>query len=215
MATIDEVLNELFDAAVKQHDLSHNVKKEDLTIKDVKIGPIESTIKDTKFKPICEFELAEPIIKIGDNVNFVADIPRGNEVFDDEYLHFLLEDIVKEKTKELEKQVKAAKKKEKKKKVNTFIFKIKKVEFHNPWTIVFWRDGSVTRVRCQAGESYDAEKGLAMAIIKHFFEDTSYYNEIFKKFVNKDDDEEDFTPKPVKKKKLARRQKKSNDGFQW
>lgn len=205
MAIIDEVLNELFNAAVKQSNVE--IKQRDLsepTIKDIKIGPIKDT------KPIA----------IGENVDldipYVSlNVPRGNEIFDDEYLHFLLEDIVKEKTKELNEQIEAAKKKEKKNKVNTFIFKIKKVEFHNPWTIVFWRDGSVTRVRCQAGETYDAEKGLAMAIIKHFFEDTNYYNEIFKKFVDKDDDEEDFTPKPVKKKKFARRQKKSNDGFQW
>lgn len=191
---IDGTLNELLHEAAKQINLSPycDITKEKPIIKNIKIEPIE------------------PTINLG-----IGNIPRGNEIFDDEYLHFLLEDIVKEKTKELNKKIKAAKEKEKKNKVNNFIFKIKKVEFNNPWTIVFWRGGDVTRVRCQAGEPYDAEKGLAMAIIKHFFEDTSYYNEIFKNFLNKDDDK-DVVHEPVKKKKFARRQKKNNDGhFEW
>ena len=40
------------------------------------------------------------------------------------------------------------------------------VIFSNPATIVFWEDGTKTVVKCQKGNIYDKEKGLAMAIAK-------------------------------------------------
>ena len=44
--------------------------------------------------------------------------------------------------------------------------KIKKVIFNPPATIVYWRDGSKTVSKVQDGDTWDSEKGLAMAIIK-------------------------------------------------
>ena len=46
------------------------------------------------------------------------------------------------------------------------MLKIKDVIYSNPATIVFWNDGSKTVVRCGKGETFDPEKGLAMAISK-------------------------------------------------
>ena len=43
---------------------------------------------------------------------------------------------------------------------------IKDVIFNPPATIVFWSDNTKTVVRAQDDESYDPEKGLAMAISK-------------------------------------------------
>lgn len=43
---------------------------------------------------------------------------------------------------------------------------IKKVIFHKPATIVIWEDGTKTVVKCNKDDSWDPEKGLAMAIIK-------------------------------------------------
>lgn len=43
---------------------------------------------------------------------------------------------------------------------------IKKVIFNPPATIVFWSDGKKTVVKCSKNESFDPEKGLAMAIVK-------------------------------------------------
>ena len=55
-------------------------------------------------------------------------------------------------------------------------------------TIVLWTNGTKTIVRCQNGEPYDPEKGLAMAIIKGTLGcNTSHYNEIFKKWVKEDE----------------------------
>ena len=44
---------------------------------------------------------------------------------------------------------------------------IDRVIFHNPATIVFWKDGTKTVAKCY-NEDYDPEKGLMMAILKKF-----------------------------------------------
>lgn len=60
--------------------------------------------------------------------------------------------------------------------------KIKDVIFNNPATIVFWEDGSKTVVKCQAGDIFDPEKGLAMAICKKAFGNKGNYCNIFAKW---------------------------------
>lgn len=67
---------------------------------------------------------------------------------------------------------------------------IKKVIFNDPATIVYWADGSKTVVKCH-DESFDKEKGLAMAIVKKFMGSNaskSNYNDIFKKFIGDNND---------------------------
>ena len=49
---------------------------------------------------------------------------------------------------------------------NDYLPEIKKVIFNNPATIVLWSDGTKTIVKCQDGDIYDKEKGLALAICK-------------------------------------------------
>ena len=62
-----------------------------------------------------------------------------------------------------------------------YMFKIKRVLFNNPATIVFWADGDKTVVKAQNGEPYDPEKGLAMAISKKALgNDRAYYEEFNK-----------------------------------
>lgn len=46
---------------------------------------------------------------------------------------------------------------------------IQRVIFNPPATIVFWRDGSKTVVKCGENDIFDPEKGLAMAISKRVF----------------------------------------------
>ena len=68
---------------------------------------------------------------------------------------------------------------------------IKKVIFNNPATIVLWDDGTKTVVKLTYNidvyDSFDPEKGLAMAIAKKVFGNKgNYYNE-FKKWLPKED----------------------------
>lgn len=60
---------------------------------------------------------------------------------------------------------------------------IKKVLYKNPATIVFWEDGSKTVVVCQKKDTYDPEKGLAMAILKKINGNTGRYYNTFKKWL--------------------------------
>jgi len=67
-------------------------------------------------------------------------------------------------------------------------FEIKKVIFSGPCTIVFWADGTKTMVRKQDGDdSFDNEKGLAMAIAKRVYGDKGNYNNIFKRWIYGED----------------------------
>lgn len=62
-----------------------------------------------------------------------------------------------------------------------YIPKIKNVIFNEPATIVFWTDGTKTVVKTQNSETYDPEKGLAMAIAKKALGNKgNYFNEIKK-----------------------------------
>lgn len=70
--------------------------------------------------------------------------------------------------------------------------KIVKVIFNDPATIVFWDDGKKTVVKCQGGDKFDEEKGLAMAIAKRALGNEGGYYDVFKKFcvqTKKDEDE--------------------------
>lgn len=57
---------------------------------------------------------------------------------------------------------------------------IKRVIFNNPATIVFWKDGTKTVVKCQGEgkkrEKYDKEKGLALCIAKKVLGNKSNFN---------------------------------------
>lgn len=65
---------------------------------------------------------------------------------------------------------------------------IKNVIFHDPATIVYWMDGSKTVVKCQSGDIFDPEKGLAMAIPKRVYGDNGRYYELFKKWLPDSDE---------------------------
>lgn len=60
---------------------------------------------------------------------------------------------------------------------------IKQVIFHDSATIVYWTDGTRTVVKCQDGDVYDPEKGLAMAICKKALGNKGNYCNVFKKWL--------------------------------
>lgn len=57
----------------------------------------------------------------------------------------------------------------------------KEVIFHDPATIVYWTDGTKTVVKCGPHDTFDPEKGLAMAIAKKHF--GSEFHKVFRKWV--------------------------------
>lgn len=67
-------------------------------------------------------------------------------------------------------------------------YPIKKVIFNPPATIVFWENGSKTVVKAQ-GDVFDPEKGLAMAISRHYLCDIcnlTRFDGVFKKYLTKE-----------------------------
>ena len=53
-------------------------------------------------------------------------------------------------------------------------FRINKVIFSGPCTIVFWKDGTKTVVKCHEGDTYDPEKAIAMCYMKKAVVDFLY-----------------------------------------
>lgn len=62
---------------------------------------------------------------------------------------------------------------------------IKDVIFNDPATIVLWSDGTKTVVKCRDGETFDPEKGLALALAKKAMGNKYDYYEVFNKYVGK------------------------------
>ena len=44
-------------------------------------------------------------------------------------------------------------------------------------TVAIWKDGSKTIIKCQPGETFDAEKGIAMCFVKRYFKNRGCYND--------------------------------------
>lgn len=70
---------------------------------------------------------------------------------------------------------------------SSHIPEIKNVIFNDPATIVFWEDGTKTVVKCQDGDEFDPEKGLAMAIVKKAYGNKGNYCNKMKKWLPKEE----------------------------
>lgn len=68
---------------------------------------------------------------------------------------------------------------------------IKNVIFNEPATIVLWKDGTKTVVKCQEGDEYSKYTGLALCIAKKALGNKGNFNETFKKWIPEEDEESD------------------------
>lgn len=66
-----------------------------------------------------------------------------------------------------------------------YIPEIKNVEFNPPLTVVIWEDGTKTFVKAHGGETFDPEKGLAMAICKKLHGNKYSYTKVFDRWIDK------------------------------
>lgn len=60
---------------------------------------------------------------------------------------------------------------------------VKKVIFNDPATIVYWKDGTKTVVKCQNGDDFDPEKGFAMAFLKKCWGNKGIFNDKLRKIM--------------------------------
>lgn len=91
---------------------------------------------------------------------------------------------------------------------------IKNVIFNYPATIVFWKDGTKTVVKCSPNDVYDPEKGLAMAICKHQYGDDNYFHKVFKKWLPKEEKKARIRIEKVSTKNCANCKYSRTNGFQ-
>lgn len=71
---------------------------------------------------------------------------------------------------------------------NLYIFnQIKDVIFNNPATIIKWKDGTKTVVKCADGDIYNKETGFALCIIKKMYGNDNSYQRLFKRWIKEDE----------------------------
>lgn len=73
----------------------------------------------------------------------------------------------------------------------TYIPEITKVHFNPPMTIVLWDDGTKTMVKCQEGDTYSKETGLALCIAKKALGNLPNFNNVFKKWIPEESEARD------------------------
>ena len=77
-------------------------------------------------------------------------------------------------------------KKNSKEAYNKRIFsEIKDIIINDPATIILWKDGTKTIVKCQPVDTFDPEKGIAMAILKKLYGNSGFYKDIFEPAIEK------------------------------
>ena len=62
---------------------------------------------------------------------------------------------------------------------------VRKVIFNDPATVVLWSDGTKTVVKCGPEDTFDMEKGLAMAIVKKMAGNDNRFHKVFKQYTKK------------------------------
>lgn len=83
--------------------------------------------------------------------------------------------------------------------------KIKRVIFNDPATIVIWSDDSKTVVKCQPGDTYSKELGLAMCISKKFLGNKGNFNDEFKKWIPEEPIEEEPIEEEISVEEMKKR----------
>ena len=59
---------------------------------------------------------------------------------------------------------------------------IKRVKYDNPWTIVWWADGQVTRSKCAENDVWSESAGFNACVAKRYFQTTGAYNKVLKTY---------------------------------
>ena len=124
----------------------------------------------------------KPIAYSGTTIGTISD----SKFYSEDMLDFLLGDVIKNKAKEVKQKVADVKEQENRDMIDRFNKVVDKVIFNDPATIIVLKNGEKIVVKCQPGDVYDKEKGLALALVKFAFGNTNYFNTIFKKWLPED-----------------------------
>lgn len=118
----------------------------------------------------------------------IDEVKRQSRTFyDDDMLDELLREIIRKKADEADEKLRKAIEDGKRRRIDNFSNLIRNVYLNDPYTVIIWKDGAKTIVKCQDTDEWDPEKGFAMALLKGILGDTNYFNTIFKKWVYNED----------------------------
>lgn len=59
---------------------------------------------------------------------------------------------------------------------------IKRVKYDKPWTIVWWKDGQITRSKCAENDVWSEPAGFNACVAKHYFQTAGAYNKVLKTY---------------------------------
>lgn len=59
---------------------------------------------------------------------------------------------------------------------------IKRVKYDKPWTIVWWKDGQITRSKCAENDVWSESAGFNACVAKHYFQTAGAYNKVLKTY---------------------------------
>ena len=108
-----------------------------------------------------------------------------NMELDDDLLEFLYPALIEGH----EKLIQEKKKREEKvrRKFNeSQVNQIKRVKYDKPWTIVWWKDGQVTRSKCAENDVWSEAAGFNACVAKHYFQTAGAYNKVLKTYCKND-----------------------------
>ena len=74
---------------------------------------------------------------------------------------------------------------------------VKKVYFNDPVTVVLWADGTKTIVRCQEGDVYSKETGLALCVAKKALGNKGNFNDVFHEWIPEEEKKPEVLPAEV------------------
>ena len=123
------------------------------------------------------------------NAKFLAKFHYGTDFtdrivdmeLDDDLIEFLYPALIEGHEKLVQKQKKQEE--ERSRKFNQHaVNAIKRVKYDKPWTIVWWKDGKVTRSKCAENDVWSEAAGFNACVAKRYFQTTGAYNKVLKTY---------------------------------
>lgn len=99
----------------------------------------------------------------------------------DDLLEFLYPELIEGHEKLVQKKQKREEEIHRKFNQNA-VNQIKRVKYDKPWTIVWWKDGQITRSKCAENDVWSESAGFNACVAKHYFQTAGAYNKVLKTY---------------------------------
>ena len=104
---------------------------------------------------------------------------------DDDLLEFLYPALIEGHEKLVQKKQKREEEIYRKFNQNS-VNQIKRVKYDKPWTIVWWKDGQITRSKCAENDVWSESAGFNACVAKRYFQTAGAYNKVLKTYCKND-----------------------------